>query len=496
MGIAHKKTFLRNIILFALIFVFTLPQMTSFAQAAYENSDFDEMSYMLAEAGSGQVLSEHDATRKVYPASTTKLMTALLLVEQKGLEGETTVGTEINGLPNGSSLMNIEVGETVSIKDLLYGLMLSSGNDAACTIGVYVSGSVDAFVDLMNQRAAELGMENTHFVTPYGCFINQDEEGSIPEDILGIYHYTTASDMAKLAVEVSKHPEILEAGATETYVLSATNSHSEEREIENSNPLMHVLKNHPEYGEFYYEYATGLKTGTVNNIRPEGEEEIISSYGSVVASADKDGLSLIALIFGDESERETDNGTQRSYKRWQLAADLFDFGFENYAWVDLGQYIQPVSLTRPVDTEENEGIQAGTFSVGSQNDAAVEAVLLDSASADGLENGTLKLEEEIDIQGALPYYVQVGDTVGTVEYMLDGSPVYSADLVVTGQTLSEGEEESGLADGPSSADEALPGWFWWVIIPAAAVGVLFLVRAVNLSRRSHYRRRRYRRPRH
>jgi D-alanyl-D-alanine carboxypeptidase len=302
--------------------------------------------------------------------------------------------------------------------------------------------------------------------------------------------------MAKLAVEVSKHPEILEAGATETYVLSATNSHSEEREIENSNPLMHVLKNHPEYGEFYYEYATGLKTGTVNNIRPEGEEEIISSYGSVVASADKDGLSLIALIFGDESERETDNGTQRSYKRWQLAADLFDFGFENYAWVDLGQYIQPVSLTRPVDTEENEGIQAGTFSVGSQNDAAVEAVLLDSASADGLENGTLKLEEEIDIQGALPYYVQVGDTVGTVEYMLDGSPVYSADLVVTGQTLSEGEEESGLADGPSSADEALPGWFWWVIIPAAAVGVLFLVRAVNLSRRSHYRRRKYRRPRH
>ncbi len=493
MGVAHKKTFLQKIILFALIFVFALPQMTSFAQAAYENSDFDGMSYMLVEAESGQVLAEYDATQKVYPASTTKLMTALLLMEQKGLDGETTVGTEINGLPNGSSLMNIEVGETVSIKDLLYGLMLCSGNDAACTIGVYVSGSVDAFVDLMNQRAAELGMEDTHFVTPYGCFINQDEEGSIPEDILGIYHYTTASDMAKLAVEVEKYPEILEAGATETYMLSATNSHPEEREIENSNPLIHTLKNHPEYSEFYYEYATGLKTGTVSNIVLEGE--IISSYGSVVATASHDGLSLIALIFGDESERETDDGTQRSYKRWQLAADLFDFGFENYAWVDLGQYIQPVSLTRPVDTEENEGIQAGTFEIASQGGAAIEAVLLDSATADGLESGTVSLKETINVEDALPYYVQVGDIVGTVDYMLDGSAVYEADLVVTGQAQSDEAGETGQADGSSPlAGEQLPVWFWWVIIPAAAVGVLFLVRGINLSRRN--RRRRYRRPRH
>ncbi len=490
MQTAQKKPLIRRILLLALMFAFILPQTASFAQTQYENSEYDAMSYMLVEAGSGQVLAENDPDRKIYPASTTKLMTALLLVEQKGLDGETTVGTEINGLPNGSSLMGLEVGETLPVKDLLYGLMLSSGNDAACTIGVYVSGSVDAFVELMNQRAVELGMDNTHFVTPYGCFINQDEENTIPEDQLGIYHYTTASDMSKLAVEVSKHPEILEAGSTGTYTLSATNDHPEEREIENSNPLIHTLKNHPEYSEFFYEYATGLKTGTVNNIRVG--DEIISSYGSVVATASKDGLSLIALIFGDESERETDNGTQHSYQRWLLAADLFDYGFANYAWVDLGSYITAVSLTRPVDVEENGGIQAGEFEIASQDSQMPGQVLLDAATVSGLADGTASIEQQVDLPDALPYYVQVGDTVGEVTYSLSGEDVYQADLVVTGQTIDETDENAVQEDANGAQDAgALPGWFWWVVIPAAAVGALFVIRAVNLSRRS--RRRRYRR---
>jgi len=492
MGHALKKPFIRIILLTALALLFLLPQAACYAQTAYENSDYDAMSYMLIESGTGQVLAENDADRRVYPASTTKLMTALLLLEQKGIEGETTVGTEINGLPNGSSLMNIEVGETLPVKDLLYGLMLSSGNDAACTIGVYVSGSVDAFVELMNQRAAELGMADTHFVTPYGCFINQDEENTIPEEKLGVNHYTTASDMAKLTMEAVKHPEIMEVAGTETYMLSATNRHDEAREIENSNPLIHTLKKHPELSEFYYEYATGLKTGTVNNIRLG--DVIIPSYGSVVASASKDGLSLIALIFGDESERETENGTQYSYKRWRLAADLFDYGFANYSWVDLSQYIEPVSLSRPVDTEGNSGVQEGTFEIASTGDAAPDTVLLDSETAAGLQSGKVKVEQQTEIQDALPYYIQTGDTVGTVTYMLDGTEVYKADLVVTGQIRPEEQTQDagqGTETKPQTGGEKqMPGWFLWAVIPAAAVGVLFLIRGINLHRRK--RRRKYR----
>lgn len=491
MGITHRKFFLRNIILLILVFVFFLPASKSYAQAVYENSDYDAMSYMLIEMETGEVLAQHDADRMIYPASTTKLMTALLLMEQKGLDGETTVGTEINGMPTGSSLMHIEVGETLSVKDLFYGLMLCSGNDAACTIAVYVSGSVNDFVALMNERAAELGMTGTHFVTPYGAFLNQDELGSVPEDQLGVNHYTTAADMAKLTLAAAKYPEILEAGDTKTYTLAATNGHEEEREIINSNPLLHTLKNHPELDQFYYPDSTGLKTGTVNNIMLG--DVIIPSYGNVVATASRDGLSLAALIFDDESEKTEDDITLKSYQRWELAADLFDFGFENYAWVDLAQYVEPVSLTRPFVPDEN-GNSQGEFEIGSQSDTSPEKKLTDSAVAQSLDSGAASLEKEVQLDDALASTVQVGDTVGNVKYLLNDAVVYEADLVVTGRIQPEA---SSMAQKTEESDAArqtgfeLPDWFLWVLIPVCAVGALFIIRAVNMNRRKRRRRSRY-----
>ena len=490
MGITHGKFFLRKIILLIFVFVLFLPAGKSYAQAVYENSEYDSMSYMLIEIDSGEVLAQHDADRLVYPASTTKLMTALLLMEKKGLEGEATVGTEVNGMPSGSSLMHIEVGETLSVKDLFYGLMLCSGNDAACTIGAYVSGSVTDFVALMNQRAAELGMTGTHFVTPYGSFFNQDEEGSVPQEILGVNHYTTAADMAKLTIAAAKYPEIMEAGNTKAYMLAATNRHEEEREIINSNPLIHTLKNHPELDQFYYPDATGLKTGTVNNIVLG--DKTIPSYGNVVATASRDGLSLAALIFDDQSEKSTEDYTLKSYQRWELAADLFDYGFENYAWVDLEQYIHTVSLTRPAAPDTNGISQEGLFEIGSKSDTSPDKKLMDSNAAQGLQNGTVKIEETVEIDDALQPYVQVGDTVGTVKYMLADSIVYQADLVVTGRTQPEAtatvQPTDQKTDNPGN-DTVTPDWLIWVLIPVCIVGALFIIRTINLSRRRRRRRR-------
>lgn len=493
MGITHRKFFLRKIILLIFIFVLFLPAAKSYAQAVYENSEYDSMSYMLIEMDSGEVLAQHDADRKIYPASTTKLMTALLLMEKKGLDGETTVGKEINGLPSGSSLMKLEVGETLSIKDLIYGLMLCSGNDAACTIGVYVSGSVNEFVALMNQRAAELGMTGTHFVNPYGAFLNQDEEGSVPQDQLGVNHYTTAADMVKLTLASAKYPEILEAGDTETYTLAATNGHDEEREIINSNPLIHTLKNHPELDQFYYPDATGLKTGTVNNIVLG--DTTVSSYGNVVATASRNGLSLAALVFDDESEKSMEDYTLKSYQRWELAAELFDYGFENYAWVDVAPYIQPVTLTRPAASDENGVSQEGLFEISSKSGTAPEKMLVDSATAQGLESGALKVEQSVEVDDALQPYVQVGETVGTVKYMLGEIEAYQADLIVTGRTQPEASTASQQPDaqaGNPQNDTVTPDWLIWVIIPVGVVGALFVIRGINFYRRKRRRRRRYR----
>ncbi len=492
MGIKQLKPLLAKAAVLIFVFVLLLPGVPALAQTAYSNEKFDKMAYVLMDLDSGKVLAQHDADRRIYPASTTKLMTALLLMENKGLEGETTVGTEINGMPTGSSLMRISVGEKVSVKDLFYGLMLCSGNDAANTIGVYVSGSVDAFVALMNQRAAELGMANTHFNSAYGCFLNQDETAPIPEEKLGVNHYTTASDMAKLTLEAAKHPEILQAGGTETYTLSATNK-NETREIENSNPLVHNLKNHPEFDQFRYDYATGLKTGTVNNIVVEGN--MIRSYGNVVATAKKDDLSLAALVFDDESE----SSSMQSYKRWSLAPDLFNYGFANYAWVDMTPYISLVTLTRPVAPASGESIQ-GNFEIESKNTTDIAKVLMDSADAQSLKDGTVQIEKQIKVDDAIASSMHAGDTVGSVQYTLNGQEVCAADLVVKNLMLAQthtADIQGGSAGampqptGQAQADTGAPGWLLWVLIPAGGVGALFLVREINLRRRKRRRRRRY-----
>jgi hypothetical protein len=129
---------------------------------------------MLLALETGEVLVEKSPDVKVYPSSTTKIMTALLLLETKGLEGEVTVGAEVNGFGDTSSLMGLKQNETVTVSDLFYGLMLCSGNDAANAIAVYVAGSLEGFSAMMNERAKSLAWRTPTLYTPTGCFLNPD----------------------------------------------------------------------------------------------------------------------------------------------------------------------------------------------------------------------------------------------------------------------------------------------------------------------------------
>jgi D-alanyl-D-alanine carboxypeptidase len=344
-------------------------------------------------------------------------------------------------------------------------------------------------VALMNQRAAELGMTHTHFVNPNGAFLNQDPTAPIPDEQLGIHHVTTASDMAKLTLEVAKHPEILQAGSTGAYTLAATNKH-EARQIENANPLVHTPEKHPELSTYFYANATGLKTGTVSNIVVNNKT--IRSYGNVVATASKNGLSLAALIYDDESLNDNGNSMMQSYKRWQLAADLFDYGFKTYAMVDIAPYLEADTLTRPIQAPS--GAEQGDYKIASQNSTAEIKILLDSEDAQNLKNGTLKLDKQETIDDSLAPTVQTGDKVGSVQYTLSGNPVYKTDLVVTGKELAEVSAAPNSTPGQTGNTKASggwPGWLLWVLIPGLAVAALFAVREINLYRRRHRRKRRY-----
>lgn len=192
---------------------------------------------VLVEMNTGQLIAEKNGYDKASMASTTKIMTSLLLCELCDLDEE-IVATKEMVTVEGSS-MGLQEGDRVHYRDLLYGMLLASGNDAANTTAISVAGSIENFAELMNKKAKEFGMTNTHFVTPSGL---DDEE-----------HYTTAYDMSKLAVYAMKNADFAEACASKTATLEYGNP-----------PYRRTLTNHNKLLQ-YYEGAIGIKTGFTKN---------------------------------------------------------------------------------------------------------------------------------------------------------------------------------------------------------------------------------------
>lgn len=216
---------------------------------------------VLINSDSGRILYEKNPDEKLYPASTTKIMTALVALEMLeelglGIDSKVIVPVEAAGI-EGSSLY-LKAGEKLSLEELLYGLMLQSGNDSAEAIAVCVGGTKENFVEKMNRRAEELGCRGTHFVNPSGLF---DEE-----------HYTTAQDLAIIAAEAMKRDDFRK-------IVGARRWSSEEtdRSFVNKNKTV-----------FNYEGGNGVKIGFTKK-----------SGRTLVASAERDGKELIAVVLKD-----------------------------------------------------------------------------------------------------------------------------------------------------------------------------------------------------
>lgn len=157
-----------------------------------------------------ETLYSKNIHKKVYPASLTKVMTALIVLENTQLSDEVKVSEAIKELPYGSSSCNIKVGDTLTVEQLLYGMLLPSGGDAALALADYVSGDMKSFCEKMNSRAKELGATNTKFLNPHGFFEKN--------------HYTTAYDMYLIFNEAAKHPDFIKIISTPQYICNYTNS--------------------------------------------------------------------------------------------------------------------------------------------------------------------------------------------------------------------------------------------------------------------------------
>lgn len=204
--------------------------------------------YLLVNLDSDTVIFEKNADKKAAPASLTKIMTATVVLENcQNLDEEVEASYEAIHLIDGtgSSVVGLEPGEKMSVKNLLYCLLVRSGNDAANVLAMHVGGTIENFVKMMNDKAAQLGCENTHFANVHGL----DDYN----------HYTTARDLLTITKHALTLPYFPEITSTTVYKIPATNK-CEARTIRNTNYLMNSA-----YADYYSPYATGIKTGSTDN---------------------------------------------------------------------------------------------------------------------------------------------------------------------------------------------------------------------------------------
>lgn len=195
---------------------------------------------LVMEAASGEVLFEYNSRQQMYPASTTKILTLLLALENGQLDATVTIPESAAQVPADSSLVPVSPGESMTMEALLHGLMIRSGNDAANAVATLTSGSVEAFVERMNQKAAQLGAYDSHFMNPHGY---HDEE-----------HYTTAYDLAVIARAGLTDPDFCRIVTCLSYTLPPT-------EKRDALPLACTHELFDPSSEFYIPYAAGIKSG-------------------------------------------------------------------------------------------------------------------------------------------------------------------------------------------------------------------------------------------
>ena len=342
---------------------------------------------LLMDYNTGTVVYAHNEHEELYPASLTKIMTALLTLDavkegKLSLDQEVTASeTALAGLPSDGSTANIKAGETMSVRNLLYCMMVVSANEACNILAEAVAGSTSAFVDKMNEKAEALGCENTHFVNTNGLHDPQ--------------HYTSAWDLYLITRAAMEYEEFITITDTAAYTVPATNI-SEERKLYTTN---HLLSNWRVIG-YRDTRAHGIKTGSTDD----------AGY-CLVSSAEKGSLHFVSVILGAERVEVDGVGDIRSFSH---TSRMFDYGFENFTYktiIDQMEAIQEV----PVELSEIDHVTVYP--------AETKEVLIPK----GLDGEDL--DRTIILQEPVEAPVAKGQKLGTLELSYDGVIYATVDLL-------------------------------------------------------------------
>jgi D-alanyl-D-alanine carboxypeptidase/D-alanyl-D-alanine carboxypeptidase (penicillin-binding protein 5/6) len=249
---------------------------------------------ILMDARTGTILYSKNIHEELFPASTTKIMTCLLAVENANLGDKITFSNDaVFSVPRDGSSIGMDVGESITLEQALYGIMVGSANEVANAVAEHVSGSIDEFVALMNKRAKELGCTNTHFSNPNG--LQTDD------------HYTSAYDLSLIARAFFDNELLCKVGNTPRYHFTATDTQPDDFYLNNKHKLI--------TGEVKYDGIVGGKTGYTDQARE-----------TLVTCAERDGIKLICVVLKEESPSQfTDT------------AVLFNYGFNNFEAINVSQ---------------------------------------------------------------------------------------------------------------------------------------------------------------
>ncbi len=366
-------------ILLLLMFIFI--SIGHFSYATNDtNSDLKIYSdaAILIDANTGTVLYSKKSDERLYPASTTKILTAIIAIEKCNLDDVVTVSkSAVSAIPAGYSSAYLSEGENISVKDLLTVFLVHSANDAGYILAEHISGSIDEFANLMNKKALDLGCKDTHFVNPSG--IHNKE------------HYTTAYDLSLIAKYCMKNSIFRNIVSLKSCTINSTNKFGV-RKYANTNDLLSPSS------KYYLEDCIGIKTGYTAQAK-----------NCLISACNKDNLELISVILG---ANQTEKGES---SRYIDTINLFNYGYSNFSIKTFA--------------EKDDVIETIEVKNGSKDTKNLDLILEDSISGlignnDEVLNPNILLKENISAP------IAKNSVIGTVTYSV-GDISYTKNLIAS-----------------------------------------------------------------
>ena len=363
-----KKLF---IILTFIIFII-FPSAYVNISTATDAPIIDTGSIYLMDNRTTKPLYTKDENTKMYPASTTKIMTAILTLENCDLDEVVTASyNAVASIPEGYSIADIQAGEQLTVEQLLELLLVHSANDAANVLAEYVGGSIDSFVSMMNTKLNELGLNDTHFTNAYG--LHDDN------------HYTTAHDLAFLMKYCLQNETFRKISGQASCAIPATNMH-EPRKYDSTNQLL-IAGN-----EYYYQYVFSGKTGFTTQAKH-----------CLVTAAYNNDLELICVVLGNDD-------------RFNVTRSLYEYAFSNY---ELKNVIN-----------ENDVVTNINVNGASSNTKSLDLLISEAIPALVETNVDTKLTPIIDLNNNISAPITRGDVLGKVTYSINGVN-YTSNLIAS-----------------------------------------------------------------